>query len=371
MSRLEDIGRQLDAVAKDANQWAAALSVQARELKLRAQILMRAAQQSNYAGKQAIAQLQYAAKKVEAAAALLNNAELKSRAWITASLLSCGGSDGSARHDSVGNGSGMLTEQSGGFTKHLSPEEVNARWQSGVESIDEHIANYHAALLARGVPEGKWLNQTLAQHRARMLEQEGYNLDLASGHTEDSTNAFNAYQYPGDYPAFYDQLADDFRRHCLSGANPNYESGPAWQNNCQRCVPTYELRRRGAEVTARPSTYGSDHLSHHPFDVWEKANVISCQGSGLNDIQNTLSSWGDGARAQLVVVWNDGFGTNGHTFIAEQRNGTTHFFDPQNGEMDAVSYFDDVMVGETQFCRIDNLRTSNYINECYTEEASS
>lgn len=145
----------------------------------------------------------------------------------------------------------------GGFTRHLSPDEVNARWQSGVESINEQIANYREALLSRGVPECKWLNETLAKHRAQMLEQQGYDLDVASGHGADSVHNGDAYHYPGDYNEFYNQLADEFRQHSLTETNPHYSEAPHWRDNCQRCVPALEMRRRGEEVTARPSTYGS------------------------------------------------------------------------------------------------------------------
>ncbi len=253
-------------------------------------------------------------------------------------------------------------------TLHLSRDEVNARWQQTVQNIDLQIENYKETLVSRGVPEGTWLNKTLAEHRARMLEQEGYNLDVASGHASDTVHSPNAYSYPGDYSSFYDNLAIEFRDYCLDGTNPNYSTGPEWKNNCQRCVPTYELRRRGVDATVYPSTHGSEHLSHYPFDVWEMPQILSGSGTGKTDIEQAMSSWGDGARAQVVVIWDDGFGTSGHTFIAEQRNGTTHFLDPQTNNSDVSSYFDDVLPGRTQFCRIDNLNTSSFINDCYEQE---
>lgn len=235
-----------------------------------------------------------------------------------------------------------------------------------MKNVDELINNYREALIARGIPECKWLNQTLAQHRAAMLEQEGYILDAASGNATKSTNSEKAYQYPADFNAFYNELEDDFRQHSLDVTNPNYTTAPQWQNNCQRCVPTLEMIRRGNDVTARPSTYGSDHLSYHPFDVWENANVIQCKNSGIEDIKQTMNSWGDGARAQVVVYWNSPHG-GGHTFIAEQRDGKTIFSDPQTGRMDVSKYFSRVVPNTTKFCRIDNLNFSKHIDVCYQE----
>lgn len=93
----------------------------------------------------------------------------------------------------------------------MDANTVNAQWKSQVNSIDAQIANYKEALMARGVPEGKWLNDTLAAHRAGMLEQAGYDLDVASGHKGDTTNRPGAYKAPADYGAFYDGLAAQYR----------------------------------------------------------------------------------------------------------------------------------------------------------------
>ena len=275
--------------------------------------------------------------------------------------------DGEAQKKTVDDSESNADKSAG---KRLTPEEVNDRWKQVVESIDEQIENYKEALMNRGVPECSWLKKTLAKHRAKMLEQEGYNLDVASGHSHDSTNSANAYTYPSDYTSFYDEMAGEFRSYCLSGTNPRYSDGPEWHNNCQRCVPTYELRRRGVDATVYPSTHGSDHLSHYPFDVWKSPTVFTGSGDGRSDIEREMSLWGDGARAQIVVIWDDGFGVNGHTFVAEQRDGHTYYYDPQTDTEDAASYFEDVIHGRTRFCRIDNLNTSNYINDCYEQEVA-
>lgn len=261
---------------------------------------------------------------------------------------------------------GIDTNSDSGYSRHLSREEINARWQSGVESINEQIANYRKALLDRGVPECKWLNETLAKHSARMLEQEGYDLDAASGHGATSVHNSDAYHYPGDYSEFYNQLANEFRQHSLTETNPHYSEAPHWRDNCQRCVPALEMRRRGGEVTVRPSTYGSSHLAYRPFDVWQNPTVLSTQGSGMEQIDSSLAAWGDGARAQVVVHW-DGPHGGGHTFIAERINGETIFSDPQTGRMDVSNYFNRVIPNTTQYCRIDNRDFSSYIDECYQE----
>ncbi len=262
-------------------------------------------------------------------------------------------------------GSGSIGVTSG-YKKHLSTVEVSSKWEAAVQSINEQIANYREALNQRGVPNCKWLDCTLATHKAAMLEREAYELDVASGHSETSTHNSESYHYPRDYNSFYNQLAGEFRTYCATNTNPNYNSQQVneWYVNCQRCVPTYEMLRRGFDVTALPYTNDYDYLSSHPYSVWENVEVISCTGEDRTEIENAMSSWGDGARAQIVVMWTQ---FSGHTFIAEQRNGETVYIDPQSGNENYTDWIDSAIPGRTQFCRIDNINTTDLINRCCRE----
>lgn len=150
----------------------------------------------------------------------------------------------------------------------------------------------------------------------------------------------------------------------LRETNPDYELGPEWKTNCQRCVPTSEMRRRGYDVTSRPRPDGVDPsgLARDPFDVWKDPEVITGKGNGLADIEKNMAEWGDGARAQVVVQWKN---TNsGHTFCAEQIDGKTVFYDPQTGGQDVSNYFKQVEPGSVRFCRIDRLDVTDKIRDC-------
>lgn len=156
----------------------------------------------------------------------------------------------------------------------------------------------------------------------------------------------------------------------LKNTNPNYEpdeQNSPWSINCQRCVPAYEMRRRGYDVTAtpKPQPVNTSDLCYRPFAVWENPVIMNTTGNGRQDIEQQMAQWGDGARAQVTVIWNDGDG--GHTFIAEQENGRTRFIDPQTGSENTNWYFSRVQEGSTRFCRIDNLSTTSRINECCQE----
>ena len=151
--------------------------------------------------------------------------------------------------------------------------------------------------------------------------------------------------------------------NALARSNPSFKRGiRAWSKNCQRCVPTYEMQKRGFDVSANPIAPGYDYLSYHPYDVWKDPIVHNTPGTGRESIEQAMASYGDGARAQVTVQWSKEPG--GHTFIAEQKEGKTHFIDPQTGSTDAAWYFDDVLPGATQFARIDNLTPSDRIFDC-------
>lgn len=160
--------------------------------------------------------------------------------------------------------------------------------------------------------------------------------------------------------------------------NPNFDCDSIeWGQNCQRCVPTYELRRRGYDVQVKPRPTEiisriffpdekiariDDHLSHHPFDVWIPPESIRCSDGQLS-IEKKMSEWGDGSRAEVMVLWEGEHG-QGHVFVAEQINGQTHFIDPQSGKDGVASYFDLCDSNNIYICRTDNKDLSAYITEC-------
>ena len=156
----------------------------------------------------------------------------------------------------------------------------------------------------------------------------------------------------------------------LSMVNPNYTSKEwKWRNNCQRCVPAYEMRRRGYDVTAKPNpanNLAEDVPAAHFELAWEEKNIKWCmRDDGLHQIKEYMQNWGDGARAEVFVCFDDGEqGTRGHVFFAEQIEGKTYFYDPQNFKADASEYFKIAKKGKTKILRIDNNVPSDYILEC-------
>ena len=152
----------------------------------------------------------------------------------------------------------------------------------------------------------------------------------------------------------------------LKKVNPNYSSREhQWTHNCQRCVATYEMRRRGFNVTAKPI------LAHESFDtiaknwskVWTNDPPLLCRaGNGKAQIEAQMKRWGDGARAIVCVKWKEY--DLAHVFVAENRNGTIVYIDPQNGNENCSNYFSRAKEGCTQVLRVDKCTPTDLILEC-------
>jgi len=152
----------------------------------------------------------------------------------------------------------------------------------------------------------------------------------------------------------------------LKKVNPNYSSGEyKWRNNCQRCVATYEMRRRGFNVTAKPILVDAakDVVAKNWSKMWTNDLPLLCRtGNGKAQIEAQMKRWGDGARAVVCVEWKKH--GSAHVFIVENRNGSVVFIDPQTGNGDCIHYFSYVKEGQTKVLRIDKCTPGNLILEC-------
>jgi len=67
----------------------------------------------------------------------------------------------------------------------------------------------------------------------------------------------------------------------LKETNPRYFEGPEYQKNCQRCVPTYELRRRGYPVETQPVLLGSTGNPMNPLWGYEGFDGVTVFGASV------------------------------------------------------------------------------------------
>lgn len=167
-------------------------------------------------------------------------------------------------------------------------------------------------------------------------------------------------------------IADD-----IKATNPKFLESKKLKNkyythNCQRCVNAYEARRRGYDVTAAAKYNPTDPLAYMANEkgwanVYEngKASLIECFSNSTEGVRKKVTqqvlSWGNGARGIVRVQWKGG---GGHVFIAECKDGTVTFLDPQCADMDVSRYFDLVKVGKTYVLRTDDKEFSTLIEQC-------
>lgn len=157
----------------------------------------------------------------------------------------------------------------------------------------------------------------------------------------------------------------------VTATNPAYNSGnPAYRQNCQRCVATYEMRRRGYDVIAKPAIIDkegklspNDPLTKSWKDIFEGANFLPYTDyeGGKTSIMAQMDEWGDGSVAEVKVIWKKG---GAHVFVAQRVNGTVRFIDPQNGSTNCEEYFTNAVIGGTMMARIDTLQPTDLIKKC-------
>ena len=142
----------------------------------------------------------------------------------------------------------------------------------------------------------------------------------------------------------------------ILATNPKFTSSPAYQVNCSHCVMAWEMRMRGYDVTATAvKNPDEDEIALAWRRPFKRAITETCKyGRDKETVIQKMKEWGEGARATIYVQWrNPSEGT--HLFVAENRNGSITFLDPQNGELDAEYYFDNIIFGMTKFFRMDKL----------------
>jgi len=149
-------------------------------------------------------------------------------------------------------------------------------------------------------------------------------------------------------------------QQAADGANTNYAPKSPYSINCQRCVPTYELRRRGYDVEAKPRpaagqtntiAFGSECFVDSAGNQLEYSKPTTKKA-----VRDELKNAPDGARYGILTVWKGqrGKARNAHVFVAEKENGKVRFIDPQNTKADAAGYLNRGQEGRFRLLRMDN-----------------
>lgn len=129
-----------------------------------------------------------------------------------------------------------------------------------------------------------------------------------------------------------------------------------WRENCQRCVPAYEMRRRGYDVQASNRMARNDVVANnwnHLFKGQTWTNVSArTREQAIRSLEEEIARHEDGARFEVCVMWN---GRSGHVFVAELQGGEIVYVCPQTNNTDYTGWMDRFSPRDLTVARIDNL----------------
>jgi hypothetical protein len=143
------------------------------------------------------------------------------------------------------------------------------------------------------------------------------------------------------------------KEQALSGTNPNYSKSREYQINCQRCVPAYEMRRRGYNVEALPNVQSSVKLGNieKMKEMWglddkdilknyieiKRGDNVTIKDADFGNVLDFIEDSNVGARFQISWWWSKNL--SGHTIVAENTKKGAIFIDPQTGKTFDVEQF--------------------------------
>lgn len=150
--------------------------------------------------------------------------------------------------------------------------------------------------------------------------------------------------------------------------NPNFYSkkkgSEYYRDNCQKCVPAFELRMRGYDVQAKWYDHDNrnsneDWLEHHPFSAFIDAKVetVPLGMNAYDVISKALQEYGIGSRIEISYYRK--MRDYGHVIVGYNDMGKPRFIDVQEGTTFALEKMHDII--NVSYARIDNLR----INELF------
>lgn len=144
----------------------------------------------------------------------------------------------------------------------------------------------------------------------------------------------------------------------MKAVNPNYSEGsvPGTSSNCVLCSVTYDLRRRGYDVTAKPSTkgYNPKRLTN---ELYEGARQDTIGGKDFDDVfAKAAKKYPEGSRG--VVGVHHMFASFGHEMAWEIHNGKMEIIDAQTNEKRSGQQLDEFLYNprDVMFTRTDHLK---------------
>lgn len=211
---------------------------------------------------------------------------------------------------SENNKSQMSSEKVNSFiNKRLSNKaEVNARAKGLPEEVLSQ-AGFVAALVG-----ASFVGLTAARVRENL--------------TAEMERKSNMKQQQGDFKKKESQEKTSMKSDATK-CNPNFQTGRKWNNNCVLASATYEMRRRGYDVTANPSKTGRSTKDMARMFGMKSKEVD--KASTYNQLEKSLKSMPDGSRGILLT----GVGSLGsrHAVSWEKQGSSLKIIDAQRNKV--------------------------------------
>lgn len=153
----------------------------------------------------------------------------------------------------------------------------------------------------------------------------------------------------------------------LKNVNPNFSPFYSeYSENCQRCAPTYEARRRGYDVTALPTykgdtmPYGYGYAQVFKNPKIENVGATTSKKAQAN-LEAKMKAYGSGSRG-IVGIPN-------HVFNVENVGGKIRYIDGQTGQKytsnDVFGRIGKKGLKTITLLRTDNLEFSDYAKNAF------
>lgn len=215
------------------------------------------------------------------------------------------------------------------------------RCRCGVRTLSERQLKRQGLTVEKNMPRDGGADKGFRNNPGKDWAEAGLNL---SKYPQINANSYSQQRGSTSLPPDDVEKALNLRKgapidykNAVAGANPKYNTAREYQINCQRCVPVYELRRRGYPVEAMPkqSSYnGNANMCSYGYECFEAPDLKGTWGNqqrlSKSDLLKDLKALPDGARVGIIWAWNR---RSGHTTVCEKINGKLVFMDPQTGEI--------------------------------------
>ena len=159
----------------------------------------------------------------------------------------------------------------------------------------------------------------------------------------------------------------------LAAVNPGFKNfNSNTKNNCMLCTTTFDMRKRGYDVTAQLDSVGYDFYDVKrwypkakivPFTRVKKDGSLITKNEYAENALKKLSSQGNGARGNLMLIFGTGAG---HSVSYVINNGKVTIYDGQANKVyrDPAEVL--LMSQACSFARLDNVQPDieRIIKEC-------